>query len=332
MVRKKPFVFLGARNLCFLVLLWFTIGASAQKPDNFDRELSFSTANDAYVIWQNSDRFYSYGVGANLKFKKKKFLGLQEYFPEKTGYFFEVGLRLEGFTPTNKTVSSIEIQQNTISFDRPYAGLLFGTFNITFAFERAFFKGGVLFGVMGPSSLASDFQAWFHDKVTDDPIFEEWRFQVPNQLIVNLDLTYAYDFIPQQKWFDVYGTFNTRLGNLYIDATPTLGLRLGKFNRLSESMGMDNNILSNSSGIEFFLQSSISSSLNIFDGTAQGNLFNRNFEHSVDGLNPLSTILTQSVYFSSRRFSAGIEHYFTFGKVVPHERHIYARTILKYKF
>ncbi len=316
--------------LCFLLLL--IIRANSQGSDTFDKEISFSSANDAYVIWQNSDRFYSYGVGLNLKFKKEKWLGLQKYFPKKTAYFFEVGLRLEGYTPTNKTVTPTEIQQNTISFDRPYAGLLFGTLNVTYAFERSFVRGGVLLGVMGPASLADDFQGWFHDKVTDDPVFEEWRFQVPNQLLANIDITYAHDFIPERKWLDIFGMLNTRLGNLYIDATPTLGLRLGKFNTLSESVGMDNNILSNSSGIEWFLQSSISSSLNIFDATAQGNLFNRNFEYAVDELNTFSTTLTQSVYFSSRRFSLGIEHYFTFGKVVPKEQHVYARTIFKYRF
>lgn len=316
--------------LSFLLLL--IIRAHAQGSDTFNCEISLSSANDAYVIWQNSDRFYSFGVGLNVKFKKEKWLGLQKYFPKKTAYFFEVGLRLEGYTPTNKTVTPIEIQQNTIAFDRPYAGLLFGILNATYAFERSFLRGGVLLGVMGPASLADDFQGWFHDNVTDDPVFEEWRFQVPNQLLANIALTYAHDFMTQQKWFDVYGALNTRLGNLYIDATPTLGLRLGKFNRLSESVGMDNNILSTSSGIELFVQSSISSSLNIFDGTAQGNLFHSDFKYAVDDLNTFSTLLTQSIYFSSRRLSIGIEHYFTFGKVVSNERHIYARTILKYRF
>ena len=324
----------SAKLSCYSIffLLLFIIKGNAQLPGTFDREISFSTANDAYVIWQNSDRFYSYGIGLNLKFKKEKVLGLQKYFPKKEGYFFEMGLRLEGFTPTNKTVTPIEILQNTIYFDRPYAGLLFGAFKVTYAFERSFLRVGALLGVMGSASLAGDFQGWFHDKITDDPIFEEWRFQVPNQLIVNVDLTYAYDFMPQQNWLDIYGMLNTRFGNLYIDTTPTLGLRLGKFNKLSESVGMDNNILSNSSGIELFLQSSISSSLNIFDGTAQGNLFNSDFEYAVDKLSTLSTTLTQSIYFSSRCFSLGIEHYFTFGKVVPKEQHVYARTIFKYRF
>ncbi len=320
----------GSGCIGYLFLL-LTHWGTAQNTPAFDREISFSSANDAFVVWQNSDRFYSYGLGLNLKFKKEKILGLQRYFPKKTGYFFEVGLRLEGYTPTNKTVSEADIQQNTISFDRPYAGLLFGNFNVTYAFDRSFLRGKALLGVMGPASFADDFQGWFHDNVTDDPVFEEWRFQVPNQLIANIALSYAYDFIPEHRWFDLYGMLHTRLGNLYIDASPALGLRLGKFNKLGESVGMDNNILSNA-GTELFLQSTISSSLHIFDGSAQGNLLNNDFEYGVADLNPVSATMIQSVYFSARRFSLGIEHYFTFGKVVSHERHLYARTILKYKF
>lgn len=317
----------------FLILIFLgIIRAYTQEPNTFSKEISLSSANDAYVIWQNSDRFYSYGVGINLKFKKEKLLGLQSFFQKKTDFFFEIGLRLEGYTPTDKVVTLMEIQQNSIVFDRPYAGLLFGTLSSTYTFERSFVKGGFLLGVLGPSSLAGNFQDWFHDSITNDPVFEEWKFQAPNQLTLNFNASYVYDFTPQLKWFDVYGMMESRLGNLYIDAAPTLGFRLGKFNKLTESIGMDNNILSNSPRIELFLQTSLSGSLNVFDATAQGNLFNNNFEFAVDKLNTFSSTLTQSVYFSSRRFALGIEYYVAFGKVVQKEQHAYARTIFKYKF
>lgn len=316
----------------FFVFILVTIGANSQKPGTFAREISLSSANDDYIIWQNSDRFYSYGAGVNLKFKSKELLGLHKLFSEKTDYFYDVGLRIEGFTPTNKTASSVEIKQNIFSFDRPFAGLLFGTFSVNYAFEKSFLRIEALLGIMGPSSLSGNLQNWFHEKVTNDPIFDEWRFQVPNQLILNMNVTYAHDFMPQQKWFDIYGMGNTRLGNLYIDVTPILGLRLGKFNKLTESVGMDANILSNSHQMELFFQSTISGSVNIFDSTAQGNFFSSDFEYAVDKLNRFSSKLTQSIYFSSRRFSLGIEHHLTFGKVVSNERHAYGRAILKYKF
>ncbi|WP_345742213.1 lipid A-modifier LpxR family protein [Cellulophaga baltica] len=324
------FTITNFRVLCVFFLFW-NIVCLGQKPNKFNSEISFSSANDAYVIWQNSDRFYSYGVGLNLKFKKDKLFGLQKYFLKKEDYFFDIGLRIEGYTPTNKVITPIEILSDNISFDRPYAGLLFTTFNVTYAFNRSFFKGGTILGIMGPSSLAGDFQGWFHNKETDDPVFEEWKYQLPNQPVVNLNFTYAYDFIPEQKWIDIYGVLDARLGNLYIDSTPTLGLRFGKFNKLSQSVGTDTSLLSNSSNIELFFQSTISSSVSFFNGTAQGSLFQRNFEYAVDSLNMLHTVITLNTYFSANRFSFGIEHYFTFGQVLSNERHVYARVIFKYK-
>ncbi|WP_298501595.1 hypothetical protein [uncultured Maribacter sp.] len=79
--------------LCFLLFL--IIRSNAQRTNTFKSEISFSSANDAYVIWQNSDRFYSYGVGLNLKVKKEKLFGLQKYFSKKEDYFFDIGLRIE---------------------------------------------------------------------------------------------------------------------------------------------------------------------------------------------------------------------------------------------
>lgn len=305
---------------------------NGQSSTTWSHEVTFSSANDAYVIWQNSDRFYSYGLGLSLKFKSEKLLGLQQLFPRKADYYFESGLRMEGYTPTDKRVSISEIQENRISFDRPYAGLLYGTLGSVYAFDRSFFKGGLLLGVMGPSSLAGKFQDWFHDRITHDPMFDEWKYQVPDQFVFNVNLNFTYDFLPGQKWFDVYGAFDARLGNLYIDASPTLGLRLGKFNKLTRSLGMGNTILSNRSDWELFVQSSIGGSMNIYDGTAQGNLFHQDFEYAVDELQTFNTTMTQSLYFSLKRFSLGIEHYFLFGKVVPKERHVYARTVFKYRF
>ena len=310
----------------------FIAPVCGQSSKPWSNELTFSSANDAFVIWQNSDRFYSYGLGLSLKFKTDKLLGLQHLFSKKSNYSFEGGLRLEGYTPTDKRVSQIEIETNSISFDRPYAGLLYGTFGTVYAFERSFVKGRLLFGVMGPSSKAGKFQDWFHDKITHDPMFDEWKYQVPNQFIFNTDVTYVYDFLPNRKWFDLYGTVNARLGNLYIDAAPSLGLRLGKFNKLTQSLGMDNAILSNPSDWEIFVQSTIGGSVNIFDGSAQGNIFHQDFEYAVDELKTFNAETTLSLYFSLKRFSLGIEHYFLFGKVLPKERHVYARTILKYRF
>ncbi|MEO1011511.1 MAG: lipid A-modifier LpxR family protein [Bacteroidota bacterium] len=304
----------------------------AQETVSLDREFALSSANDAFVLWQNSDRFYSFGFGAHLRFKKERFLGLQDIFIKREDYFFELGVRLEGYTPTNKEVTQMDIQGNTVSFDRPFAGLLYGTLGATYAFERSFVRGKLLLGVLGPSSMADDFQGWFHRNITNDPVFDEWRFQVPDQGVLNTDITYGYDFMPYAKVLNIYGALNARLGNLYIDTSPTLGFRVGKFKKLSKSIAMGNNILSDSNETEFFLQTAIKGTITMFDATAQGNLFHRQFEHAIADLSNFHTTFSQSLYFSIRWFSMGVEHYFTFRKVVPKETHAFARILLKYRF
>ncbi|MDT7827547.1 DUF2219 family protein [Pricia sp. S334] len=224
------------------------------------------------------------------------------------------------------------MEADRIAFDRPYAGLLYGRFETVYTFNRSFLKGTLLLGIMGPASLAGKFQDWFHDEITHDPIFDEWKYQVPNQSIFNADLTYGYDFLPNRKWFDVYSAINARLGNLYIDASPTLGVRFGKFNKLAHSLATDNAILLNPADWELLVQATIGGSVNLFDGTAQGSLFRRDFEYAVDDLKLFNAVTTLSLYATFKRISLGIEHHFLYGKVVPTERHVYARTIFKYRF
>jgi len=315
---------------CALFICVALFSQDPQGSREFDKELSLVIDNDALVAWQDIDQYYSFGVGISFRFKSEKLLGLQNYFPNKAAYFFEVGLKVEGYTPSVKEV--LDFENRVISFDRPFAGVLYGALDVTYVFERSYFKGGVLLGVLGPASMADEFQGWFHENITDDITFDEWIFQLPNQPLLNLNFTYGYDFLPDQPWFDVFGVTQVRVGNLYIDATPMVGVRLGKFHKLSESVSLGNNILSNSKKIEVFFQSIVSGTVTAFNATAQGNLFNNDSELALESVNTFHSTITSGIYFSSPHFSAGFDHFFTFGKVLPNVQHTYARAILKYRF
>lgn len=312
----------------------FCWDTTAQQSTGTSREFSISAANDAFLLLGDDlDRFYSFGFGANLKFKNKKILGLEKSFPNKLNSFYQVGFRIEGYTPTNKEVTDFQRQNNTVSFDRPFAGVTYGTFDINYAFERSNFRTGILLGLLGANSGAGDIQTWFHRNITDDIVFEEeWDFEVPNQLIFNINIAYAYDFTPDNKWFDIYGTGNLQAGNYNINATPAIGLRLGKFEKLSQSIGLDNNLLSADGGFELFLQSTLSGTVNIFDATAQGNIFRQDFEFAVEDLNSIHSTITHSIYLVYSNISFGYEQYFTRGKTLKNAQHSYARILLKYRF
>lgn len=316
-----------------LIALVASCVLQAQNIDNTNTEFSLSASNDAFLlIGDDLDRFYSFGFNTSLKFKNKKVLGLEKIFKNKLDYYYEIGLHIEGYAPTVKEVTDFQIQTNTISFDRPFAGVTYGAFQMNYAFDRSNLKSGFIIGIMGEKSMAGDIQSWFHENITNDPIFtDEWIYQVPNQFIFNINTTYTYDFLPQKKWYDVYGSIETQLGNLNINATPTLGLRLGKFKKLSQSISLDNSILGNNN-YEFFYQSTYSLTANGYDATAQGNIFNSDFQFAINDLNNFHTTITHSLYLVYSRYSIGYEQFFTRGKTLVNAQHSFSRILIRYRF
>lgn len=321
------------KSNCFLTVLLFCIlSIHAQDKTSYKYALELNTDNDAFIIWENFDRFYTYGAGLKLDFKKERVLGLEKLFSKKTNYFFSAGFRTEGYAPTKQKISIQEVESNTMPFDRPFAGLLFGTFDATYIFKRSFFKAQLYIGIMGPSARSQQIQDWFHKNITDDDLIEGWDFQIPDQLILNVNASYTYDFSPNATWLDIFGMIEARLGNMYIDATPAINFRFGKFGPLSTSSALGNGLIANTGINEIFIKSSFSASFVAFNGTAQGSLFNNDYEYAVMDLNPVHTSMSHGVFFTVKRFSFGYDNIFTFGKVNAKKRHIYGRFSFLYRF
>ena len=329
----KNSICLNHYHIVVLIFLYSVLGI-AQNEENHINELSISSSNDAFLILGDDlDRFYSFGFGASLKLPNRRILGLEKLFSNKVGFYSEVGLRIEGYTPTDKDVTDFEIDTNTISFDRPFAGVSYGVFNINYTFQRSNFKSGIIIGLLGESSQAGDIQTWFHENITNDEVFkEEWVYQVPNQLIYNINMGYTYDFLPENNFFDLFAVAQAQLGNLKINATPTLGMRLGKFEKISESISFDNSVLGDNNSFELIFQSTISFTANIFDATAQGNIFNRNFEFEVENFNRYHSVINHSIYIVYNMFSLGYEQYFTKGVTLKNAQHSFSKILLKYRF
>jgi hypothetical protein len=264
--------------------------------------------------------------------KSQKLIGLEKLFSNKENYFFEFGIRSEGYTPTRQSYPKIETKSDTLSFERPFAGLLYGTAGTTYTFKRSFVKTELLIGIMGPSAYAKEIQDWLHSQLPDSDEVEGWEYQIPDQAIINFNVSGAYDFLPESTWFDVYATAEARLGNLYIDATPSLGIRLGKYESLSQSTLFGNTLLAPLQVKEFFFRSSISGTFTAFNGTAQGNLFNRDFEYVVNNLSHFHTTISNGIYIAFKHISLGYDNIFTFGKVNKGVQHIYGRIDFRYRF
>ncbi len=320
-------------RVCFGSFFLFCAAASfSQGSGDYRYALGFTSDNDAYVAIENRDRYYTFGAGLYFAFKPKRFLGLENTFTEKKNYFFRFRLQSEGYTPTKKVVTALEIEQDSIEFDRPFAGLFYGALEGTYVFERSFVKAEALVGIMGPSAMSKEMQDWVHENITGDGIFDGWAYQVPDQLIFNFQATMAYDLLPSGKWFDVFAMGNARVGNLHIDATPLLGLRIGKFGQLGQSSAFGNTLIAPAIQKEVFFRSTFSATATAYNGTAQGNLFTGGFEYAVQDMSHLHFGMTHGVYISGRRYALGFDHIFNFNKVVKGTRHIFARIEFIYRF
>ena len=309
------------------------ISLFSQDDQYYKSVLTVNSDNDAFVFWENRDRYYTFGIGLSTSFKAGKLLGFQNWFDQKNDFFFTGTMRMEGYTPTIKVVTLPQIEGETlIEFDRPFAGILFGSLETTYTFERSFFRTGMLAGIIGPSSGAGRLQRWIHDNVTDDGVFDGWSLQVPDQFVLNFSAEYLYDFTPNWQMFDLYGGAKVRLGNLYIDSSPLLGFRFGRFNGLAKTVAFGNSILQGKSDWELYYRSNFSLTFAGYNATAQGNIFGPKFQYAVDKLNPAFLAMSHGIYFVYRRVGISIDHFFTYGEVVEHQRHIYARFEFRYRF
>lgn len=314
-----------------LILFLVSIATSQEK-----KELKYAATiysdNDAFIFWQNSDRFYSFGLGLKVAIKPDKFLGLEKKIINKKDFFIDFEIKSEGYTASNPEISLESILNDSIDFDRPFAGLLFSKTGITYSFERLFFRGELLLGVMGPSAFTREIQDWVHKKITGDGVLSGWDFQIPDQIIFNTNFKGLYDLTPNYNGFDVYSGLEARVGNLYIDTTPLVGIRIGKFGPLASSTAFGNTLLGSTSLREIYIKSSLSATVNWYDATAQGNIFNRDYEYAVKDLNHLHTSMTHGVYIRTKRLSIGFDHIFTYGKIIKGERHVFGRFEFTYLF
>lgn len=320
-------------HLLYIVFIVWGLSLNAQDDStSFTNELTISTDNDALGSTNQSDRYYTFGMGIEYRFKAERFLGLQHLLKSKTNYFFEIGVRLEGFTPEAQDIPIVEITNFENLIERPFAGVNYASLAATYIFNRSFLKAQLNLGVLGPASGAEDVQRWFHDMITDGSTQDGWKFQLPNQLLVNLDTVYVYDFMPETSYFNFFGLGQVRGGTLFTDVSLEAGSRFGWFNTIGKSAIFGNKLASQSSNKELFFALRFNVTAHGYDATAQGNLFRSDNPLALDRINNFSTSLIPGIYFSLGKFSGVFEQYFTRGIVLQGERHLYGRLTVNYLF
>jgi|GEM_PF-4011688 len=307
--------------------------AIGQEQENTYRyQISINTDNDAFIHWENFDRYYTYGVGFKTSFLADSMLGMQKWFPSKEAHFYSIGLRSEAYTPTHLQRQQPDEDAPDLGFDRPFAGLLYGTFEANFIFKNSYARFELLAGLMGPSALSGDIQQWIHDNIVVGGDVEGWAYQIPDQFVMNLYGTYGIGVATGLDWLEPFAKTDLRFGNLYVDVAATAGLRIGRFSPYHRSVAAGNGWLGSGKRSLLYYQATLSGTAVAFDGTAQGKLFARPYEYAIDDLSHLYTTMTHGAYWGNSRMLIGFDITFNYGKVIPRSRHIYGRIDFRYRF
>ncbi|WP_299312107.1 lipid A deacylase LpxR family protein [uncultured Aquimarina sp.] len=289
----------------------------------FKYEIELGTDNDFLVVNTSTDKYYTYGINASFRWRLDKPNFISKLFSNRTGYFESLGFNMEGYTP--------DYQSSKNETERPYAGWSYFEFQSTYGFKKSFLRLGIDVGILGPDSQVGAVQNWFHGHVTGDRVLDGWKYQINNQLGVNLRVLYAVSFY-QNKIFDFYGATDISLGNIFTYINPGINFRIGKFNSLSNSAAYQNAILANNSNREFFLDGGIAVKMSAFNATIQGN--------KIDEFNFIDSEIINNVYFNgqigmyygSNRWTLGAKYFFSSGELNDNDSQRYAMLTFSYKF
>ncbi len=117
--------------------------------------------------------------------------------------------------------------------DLPYAGLLYGFYSMSGQREGRAETISLMFGVVGPSSMAGDGQELLH-KITGSDVPKGWKYQLKNELALNLSYDRRYllaSYRPGNYWdLDLVGTGALYLGNVMSGGNLSIAAVLGRLN------------------------------------------------------------------------------------------------------
>jgi hypothetical protein len=306
------------------LILWIPFLMTAQEPD-FSKELELGTDNDKFIAYTETDRNYTYGINAALRWRGNEDALLGRLFPNKLGNYMGIGLNLKAFTPNYLDEPSLE----NPSTERPFAGWSYITFEATYAFQHSFLRMGVETGILGPDSQAERVQNWFHESISNDA-FVNWDGQIPNQLGLNITSSYAqkiYGF----SWIDTYARADASIGTIFTYLRPQFNIRIGKFNGIGESIATQNGLLASTEHPEFFLEYGLGWKLSAYNATVQGNMF-RNDDRTVKEINNTVFMMHLGLNLSYKRLSVLFKYQYGTGEFERTQEHRYGALRLLYRF
>jgi hypothetical protein len=176
-------------------------------------------------FWISTDRYYT--TGTFIEYRNL----LEDEFSEDSKKQITIGLQHLFYTPTNLTSENIK------DFNRPYAGYLGLTAGNLYTNKSQAIDFTIAIGVMGPISMAEDFQNLFHSGVGfGRPTV--WVSQIKNSVHFNLYFNYVKEWMLVPKPFAVYAALSPKIAlgttNIYVD--HGFQFFFGQRNPLTQSM------------------------------------------------------------------------------------------------
>jgi hypothetical protein len=235
---RTPLPFFGL----LFCLLPITLLAEAESP-----RLLFQLDNDLFT---GSDRNYTSGVRlartqdldpdqASHNWLQKAlyrfsgvdddaFLGRFRYQPDGSDRFsWGMGLTQLMYTPDDPTAETAP------DGERPYAGWLGLEFSLHIKNSKSASSVTLSLGTTGENSYADDAQKWIHVNVSNSPIYQGWKSQVPGETTLNLHIDHKQriDWLSATDDWPLeiggYTEWGAALGNLRTDAYAGALLRAG---------------------------------------------------------------------------------------------------------
>jgi len=262
--------FLPAHGVLLFIFLLLTCPAYSQE---HPYELKVVTENDSYR-WKLHDGYYTNGLFIHFNYLPRR---LNARIPEESRLVkitssYQVGQMM--FNP--ESITDVTPDQ----IDRPYAGYLFARKGFTFLYRNGnVLNASLSVGTIGPASLARPAQLLIHRTFHFKRPYG-WANQVNNEIGLNAQLQYQYDFIRSaaiNKWIDVHGTSQVTLGSTFTNASAGLLFQIGLLERADQSAMYDARINRGDQrarrSTELFVYFHPQYLYQVYNATVQGGLF-----------------------------------------------------------
>ena len=279
-------------RLLFFIAFIATLTISAQ--NKYSKKFSINTDNDLYVStfrdrYYTSGLFFDYHYTANTTKHEKKI------------YAFQLAHKM--FTPFKAVVEHVNLH------DRPFAGLLYGKFGITWALnKKTLLNLNTELGVIGPAAVGEDLQDFIHDIYGFKKAIG-WKQQIKNAIALNLKASYTKSlFTDKNNIFNISWINNASVGTVFTHIATGFNTRLGikKLQAISNTAAFNTNLNNNHNSFlnhtELFIFAKPKLQLSLYDATIQGSFLSPNSPVTYE-INPVVFSCDIGATYVIQRFS-----------------------------